>query len=128
MKVLRREKERLGDTKKNLLGEVLNNIKMLKLFGLEDNFSRRVQYARDQEMQAFKKMLMNSAWESAFNSMVPQMIPAVVFFAYIGMGNSLDLAVSLIALSYFDRLISTISMFPEAVNKYNELIIAFTRI
>lgn len=39
MKVLKKEKERLADTKKNLLGEVLNNIKMLKLFGWEDNFN-----------------------------------------------------------------------------------------
>jgi len=38
-KVLSKEKERLGDDKKNLLGEVFNNIKMLKLFGWERHFS-----------------------------------------------------------------------------------------
>lgn len=79
-------------------------------------------------MVAFSKLLINSAWETAFNSMVPQMIPALVFFTYIGLGNSLDLAVSLIALSYFDRLISTIVQFPDVVNRYNELKIAFNRI
>jgi ATP-binding cassette subfamily C (CFTR/MRP) protein 1 len=37
-KTLRKEKERLADRKKNLLTEVLNNIKMLKLFGWEASF------------------------------------------------------------------------------------------
>lgn len=60
-------------------------------------------------MKSFKNLLLTSAWESAFNSLVPQMIPAVVFLVFIGLGNSLDLAVSLIAFSYFERLISVIS-------------------
>jgi hypothetical protein len=60
--------------------------------------------------------------------MVPHLIPALVFFVFVGIGGKLDLAVSLIALSYFDRLISSISLFPELLNRYNELIIAITRI
>jgi len=34
------------------------------------------------------------------------MIPAIVIFTYILMGNTLDIAVSLIAMTYFERLIS----------------------
>jgi len=49
-KELRKEKERLADVKKNLLGEVLNNIRVLKLFGWEEYFSTKVQQARDSEM------------------------------------------------------------------------------
>ena len=73
-------------------------------------------------------MLTNSAVESAFNNMVPQMIPAVVFFTYIVMGNTLDIAVSLIAMSYFDKLISALTKMPDLVSKYNELNIALSRI
>lgn len=39
--------------KKNFLGEVLNNIKMLKLFGWENLFSKRVSAAREEEMESF---------------------------------------------------------------------------
>lgn len=101
---------------------------MLKLFGWEDYFSQRVQNARDQEMKSFQVLLLTSAWETAFNTLVPQMIPVVVFLVFLASGNSLDLAVSLIALPYFDRLISVFSQTPELVNKYNELVIAFSRI
>ena len=60
-------------------------------------------------MKSFKKLLYSSAFESAFNTLVPQMIPLAVFIAFIGFGGSLDLAVSLIAFSYFDRLLSVFS-------------------
>lgn len=42
MKKLKRERERLSDAKKNLLSELLNNIKMLKLYGWENFFNKRV--------------------------------------------------------------------------------------
>jgi len=79
-------------------------------------------------MKVFKNLLINGALETAFNNMVPQMIPVVVFFTFIAIGNTLDLAVSLIALSYFDRLIQTISQLPDLVNKFNEQNISFSRI
>ena len=56
------------------------------------------------------------------------MIPPVVFLVFIAFGSSLDLAVSLIAFSYFDRLLTVFSQTPDLVNRYNELMIAFTRI
>ena len=56
------------------------------------------------------------------------MIPPVVFLVFIVFGSSLDLAVSLIAFSYFDRLLTVFSQTPDLVNRYNELMIAFTRI
>ena len=79
-------------------------------------------------MKSFKKLLYSSAFESAFNTLVPQLIPLAVFIAFIGFGGSLDLAVSLIAFSYFDRLLSVFSQAPDLVNKFNELMIALTRI
>jgi hypothetical protein len=60
--------------------------------------------------------------------MIPQMIPAVAFSTYIGMGYTLDLAVALIALSYFGRLIWSIAYLPDLISQYNELKIAFRRI
>jgi len=60
--------------------------------------------------------------------MIPQMIPAVAFSTYIGMGYTLDLSVALIALSYFGRLIWSIGYLPDLINDFNELKGAFTRI
>ncbi len=60
--------------------------------------------------------------------MIPQMIPAVAFSTYIGMGYTLDLAVALIALSYFSRLIWAIGYLPDLLNDFNELKGAFSRI
>jgi len=79
-------------------------------------------------MESFQKLLISSAWESAFNNLVPQMIPPFVFLVFMLFGSSLDLAVSLVAFSYFDRLLTVFSQTPDLVNRYNELMIAFARI
>jgi len=55
MKNLKKDREKRADVKKNLLAELLNNIKMLKLYGWEQKFNKRVQDARDDEMIAFRK-------------------------------------------------------------------------
>lgn len=47
--------------------------------------------------------------------MIPQMIPAVAFSTFIGMGYNLDLSVALIALSYFGRLIWSIAYLPDLI-------------
>ena len=60
--------------------------------------------------------------------MIPQMIPAVAFSTYIGLGYTLDLSVALIALSYFGRLIWSIGYLPDLMNDLNELNGAFKRI
>lgn len=79
-------------------------------------------------MVAFKKQLNHSAMTNAFNHMIPQMIPAVAFSTYIGLGYTLDLSVALIALSYFGRLIWSIGYLPDLINDLNELKGAFARI
>ena len=79
-------------------------------------------------MVAFKKFLNHQAKTNALNHMIPQMIPAVAFSTYIGMGYTLDLSVALIALSYFGRLIWSISYLPDLINDLNELQGAFKRI
>lgn len=56
------------------------------------------------------------------------MIPALVFLVFIVLGNTLDLAVSLIAFSYFDRLVAIFSQAPDVVSRYNELHVALLRI
>ena len=61
----------MGDIKRNLLAELLNNIKILKLYGWVDEFKKRVKTARDNEMVAFQKQLYHNAWTTAFNHMVP---------------------------------------------------------
>ena len=79
-------------------------------------------------MVAFRKQLNHKAIENAFNHMIPQMIPAVAFSTFIGMGYTLDLSVALIALSYFGRLIWSIGYLPSLINDLNELNGAFRRI
>lgn len=68
---MRISKEKFSDNKKNILGETLNNIRIIKLFGWEDFFQQKILQTRELEMNAFSQLLTNSAIESAFNNMVP---------------------------------------------------------
>lgn len=56
------------------------------------------------------------------------MIPAIAFSAFIGLGNTLDLAMALTAIAYFERLIWGVGKWPEVYQQYNEMQMAFDRI
>jgi len=59
---------------------------------------------------------------------MPSLIPALTFALFIWLGQTLDLAEAVAALSYFDRMIWSISWFPNFMTQYTELIVAFNRI
>ena len=53
---LRKEKDEICNKKNNLLSEVFNNIKMLKLYGWQDFFQNRVCKVRDDEINIKVKL------------------------------------------------------------------------
>ncbi len=54
-KAVREERERLSDIKNNLLSEMLNNVKILKLYGWQPEFQSRVQKARQNEVEKYRE-------------------------------------------------------------------------
>ena len=62
------------------------------------------------------------------NHILPQMIPAVCFAVFIGLGNTIDLETAVIAMIYFEKLQWCQNWFPTFLTEYSELNIAFDRI
>lgn len=106
------ERERLTDIKNNLMSEVLNNIKMLKIYGWQDEFKNRIQQARDNEMVKYVEELRGRVIINSVGMFFSQVIPAIAFALYIGYGNELDLPMALTVFAYFDRLKWAITEFP----------------
>lgn len=107
------ERERLSDIKNNLLSEMLNNIKMLKLYGWQPEFESRILNARVLEMAKYREQLRNNAVINSIGNFIVNVIPAISFSAFIGSGNVLDLAMALTAIDYFGRLMWGIAKWPE---------------
>ena len=94
----------LGDTKSNEINEILSNSKMLKLYGWQEKFKQRILSSRENEKASLKKIMYHDALKQAVNHMLPNLIPAVTFATYIGLGNTLDLGTTVLALAYFNKL------------------------
>jgi prepilin signal peptidase PulO-like enzyme (type II secretory pathway) len=61
-------------------------------------------------------------------TLMPSLVPAVTFSLYIWFGTKLNLAEAVAALSYFDRMIWSISWFPNFLTQRGNLNVAFSRI
>lgn len=60
--------------------------------------------------------------------MLPNLIPAVCFSAFIGFGGTLDLGTAVMSLAYFNKLSWTQKWFPDFLTNYHEMLISFQRI
>ncbi len=74
------------------------------------------------------KIMQHDALSQALNHLLPNLIPAVCFTFYIGLGNNLDLSTAVMTLAYFNKLSWTQSWFPKFLTNYHELGVSFTRI
>ena len=64
----------LKDERIKLTSEVLNGIKVLKLYAWEDSFGRRIQAIRDKEISNLRAMSLIDAGMAASFLMTPYMV------------------------------------------------------
>jgi len=69
--------------------------------------------------------MIHDAFKQALNHMLPNLIPAVCFATFIGLGGTLDLGTAVLALSYFHKLTWTQNWFPNFITNYHEIGVSF---
>ena len=101
---MHKERMSLGDAKSNEINEILTNAKMLKLYGWTDQFKQRIMDSRENEKATLNKIMIHDSIKAAVNHMLPNLIPAVCFATFIGLGGTLDLGTAVMSLAYFSKL------------------------
>ena len=108
--------------------EALENIKILKLYNLENEFNKKIIKARKIEMDYFEKSFYLKNLIKIINWFCPIIIPIMIIGTYISFNDSFNISVILVGLSIFSKFIIPIRAFPNFINAILEIFVSFKRI
>ncbi|CAG2241571.1 ABC transporter 7,ATP-dependent bile acid permease,Multidrug resistance-associated protein 7,Multidrug resistance-associated protein 1,ABC transporter C family member 8,Canalicular multispecific organic anion transporter 2,Canalicular multispecific organic anion transporter 1,Metal resistance protein YCF1,Multidrug resistance-associated protein 5,ATP-binding cassette sub-family C member Sur [Mytilus edulis] len=120
----------LKDNRVKMMNEVLNGIKVLKLYAWEDSFEKQISTIRDKEMgvirnQALVGTCMHLAW-----CLTPFLVSLGTFAMYVLIDpeNVLTAEKAFVAMSLFGMLSWNLNVLPHIVNHYVQANVALKRI
>lgn len=112
----------------NAVTECLNNIKMLKLYDWTELFLTSINEKRVEE-QAVSWIRANLfVWVLALFNLWPLLLQGVSIVAYIGFGNTIDLATVYTVITLFNVLRGPVSMLPWFMGQLIEFLVSMKRI
>ena len=88
------------------MNEILDGIKVLKLYAWEPSFARKVESIREKEVNTLKKMSYLGAVQTFLFTAAPFMVALASFATYvlIDENNVLDAEIAFVSLSYFNLM------------------------
>ena len=111
-----------------VITEALENIKILKLYNLENEYNRKIIDARRIEMDYFERSFHLKNLIKIINWFCPIIIPITTIGAYILFNDNFDISVILVGLSIFSKFIIPIKAFPNLINSILETLVSLKRI
>ncbi|EDV19525.1 uncharacterized protein TRIADDRAFT_51152 [Trichoplax adhaerens] len=119
---------KLKDERIKLMNEVLNGIKVLKLYAWEKSFIRKISGIREKEIKLLKSTAMLAAASSFAWSCAPFLVALCTFSAYVLSGNELTAEKAFVGLSLFNVLRFPIMMFPNVITNVIQASVSIKRL
>ncbi|KAM9296382.1 ATP-binding cassette sub-family C member 3 [Gastrophryne carolinensis] len=124
------EQMQYKDARIKLMNEILNGIKVLKLYAWEPSFAQKVLEIRSKELNVLKKAaylnaLSTFAWTSA-----PFLVALTTFAVYVSVDekNILDAEKAFVSLSLFNILRFPLNMLPQVISSLAQASVSVKRI
>ncbi|UJR25517.1 hypothetical protein I4U23_006863 [Adineta vaga] len=129
-KRLTTEQMKLKDQRIKLMNEVLNGIKVLKLYAWETAFIRRVNDIREEELQSIRKKAIISAVSNILWTFAPILVCITTFATYVlsSEKNILTAEKAFVSLSLFNLLRFPLVVFPNIISSIIEANVSNQRI
>ncbi|XP_056406097.1 ATP-binding cassette sub-family C member 3 isoform X2 [Hyla sarda] len=124
------EQMKYKDSRIKLMNEILNGIKVLKLYAWEPSFSQKVLEIRKKELNVLKKSaclhaVSTFAWTSA-----PFLVALTTFAVYVSVDEKhiLDAEKAFVSLSLFNILRFPLNMLPQVISSLAQASVSIKRI
>ncbi|KAM8837861.1 ATP-binding cassette sub-family C member 3 isoform 2-T2 [Spinachia spinachia] len=118
------------DSRIKLMNEILNGIKVLKLYAWENSFKEKIMAIRQKELNVLRKMaylgaVSTMAWTSA-----PFLVALTTFAVYVTVdeNNVLDAERAFVSLSLFNILRFPLNMLPQVISSLVQASVSLKRI
>ncbi|CAJ0582005.1 unnamed protein product, partial [Mesorhabditis spiculigera] len=106
IKRLQLQQLKVKDERTKLTNEVLNGMKLIKLYAWEEAFEREINKLRAEEVRILKKMNMTGRLVDSINSAAPYLVAMATFAFYVLISdeNVLTPQIAFVALAIFNQL------------------------
>lgn len=95
---------KLKDERVKLTNEILNGIKVLKLYAWEPSFEEQICEIRKKEIKNLRKAAMYNAFTEFIWGLAPFLVSFASFATFVYLGNTLDPATAFVSLALFNIL------------------------
>lgn len=95
---------KLKDERVKLTNEILNGIKVLKLYAWEPSFEEQISAIREKEIKMLRKAAMYNAFTEFLWGLAPFLVSFASFATFVYLGNTLDPATAFVSLALFNIL------------------------
>lgn len=128
LSVIRRKSTLITDARVKLTQEVLQGMRVIKFYGWEEAFLRKLEDLRTKELQYVRTLLISRSGIAAVNLTVPVLAATLTFVAYSLAGNTLTAPVVFSSLSLFNIMRMPLMIFPQVVSAMVDATVSVRRI
>ncbi len=123
----RQKQLRTVDKRVRLIQEVLNGVRVIKLYAYEMFFKRRIQELRGEEIEKLRKISLVRATMTSSMSFMPVLAAVLTFVTYSLTGHSLSAANVFASLQLFNTIKQPLTMLPMAMAFSSDAYVAVKR-
>ena len=117
------------DDRMVIINEILNGIKLIKLFAWENKFLQKLYKSRQVEVNTLKLLLFTNALSVVIWDTAPTIVACIAFLVHIFVyKHELTPPVGFAALTLFNLLRFPLGVFPEMINNLISASVSFNRI
>ncbi|KAL4706573.1 hypothetical protein ACJJTC_015771, partial [Scirpophaga incertulas] len=130
VKTLQIKQMKYKDERVKLMNEVLNGIKVLKMYAWEPSFENQILKIRNQEMNVLKQTAYLNSATSFIWSCAPFLVSLMSFgcFVLVNDSKALDAKTAFVALSLFNILRFPLSMLPNVISNIVQTSVGIKRL
>ncbi|KAG0223167.1 hypothetical protein BGW42_006079 [Actinomortierella wolfii] len=128
LSIIRRKSTLITDARVKLTQEVLQGIRVIKFYGWEDAFLKKLEDLRRQELKFVRQLLISRSGIAAVNLTIPVIASTLTFVVYNLAGNELDAATVFSSLALFNIMRMPLMIFPQVVSSMVDAIVSLGRI
>ena len=121
---------KLKDERIKMVNEVLNGMKVLKLYGWEPSFLKKMSDIRKREVVFIRKMAILNAVSSLLWTCAPNFVSLATFYTFVlsDSNNVLDAEKTFVSMAYFNILRFPMSVLPMMISSLVQTYVSLKRI
>lgn len=124
----RKKGVKITDSKIRLVTEVLQGIRLIKLFAWEEFYKQQIIHLRTREVATLKKVMVANASLMAMFTFAPVLAATLSFVTYSLLGNDLNVAIVFSSLQLINTIQFPLILLPVSLSAFADATVAFKRI